>query len=178
MRDLNPKTTAALLRKVLRGSFPSVLFSIVTERGSMVSSVRISWTDGPTLAQVRAFTGPFEMGDFNGMTDSYDYNSKVDRHFIVNGETYEAGCRYVFEVRQISAAVANACILQIATFWGGVENLPLAIADPHGSAGYRFTDDADYWRPVRADLDWNHHSWSESVHRCAEDPTEFTRRAV
>jgi hypothetical protein len=102
--DLNPKTTAVVLRQVLKKAFPGVKFSIVTNRGSMVSSVRVTWTDGPTRKQVDALAGPFEMGRFDGMTDSYDYDKREDRNILVNGQHYVAGCRYVTGERHISPA--------------------------------------------------------------------------
>jgi len=173
--QLTPKSTAALLRTVLKRAFPATKFSIVTERGSMVSSVRISWTDGPTNDEVKAFTGCFEMGRFDGMTDSYDYNKSADRQLIVDGQLYESGVRYVFEIRHISAELANACIKQVAEYWGGVDVLPVAIA---GYDGYAFPSDFDGHNAIRADLDRVHDSWYNSIRRCAEEPSRFVHESL
>ena len=170
--SLSPKSTAALLRKILKGAFPATKFSVVTERGSMVSSVRVTWTDGPTQTEVKKFTSAFEMGRFDGMTDSYDYDKREDRQLLVDGVHYESGCKYVFEVRHISAELANKCIKQVAEFWGGVEEpLPVAI---EGYCGFTFEDPNVGRRTVRSDLDSNRHEWYSSVRRAAENAAEFT----
>lgn len=173
--SLTPKATAALLRKVLKAAFPATKFGIRTERGSMVSSVRISWTDGPTTAEVDVFAGPFEMGRFDGMTDSYDYAAKADRQLLVDGVHYESGCKYVFTERAISPELANRCIKQIAEFWGGVEVVPVAV---EGWRGYKFEDGSIGQRPVRADLDSYRNDWYTSIHRAASDPTAFAREVA
>lgn len=173
--SLSPKTTAQVLRTVLKNAFPATKFSIVTNRGSMVSSVRISWTDGPTTKEVEAFSGPFEMGRFDGMTDSYDYDNKADRQLLVNGVHYEAGCKYVMTSRSISATLANQCIERIAKFWGGVDSVPVAV---EGYCGYRLEPEGMGRKAVRADLDWQHDDWYTSIHRAASDPTQFTHEEV
>ena len=173
--SLSPKSTAALLRPVLKSAFAGTKFSITTSRGSMVSSVRVSWTDGPTVSEVEAFTGPFEMGRFDGMTDSYDYDAREDRQLLVNGVHYEAGCRYVMTNRSISAELANKCIKLIAEYWGGVEAVPVAVA---GYCGYKLEPESMGRQPVRADLDWQHNDWYTSIHRAASNPTEFTHETA
>jgi hypothetical protein len=176
---LDPKTTAQVLRTVLKKAFPATKFSIITERGSMVSSVRVKWTDGPAVKEVDALVGPFEMGRFDGMTDSYDYDKTEDRQLLVNGTHYEAGSRYVFTVRHISPELANKCIKQVAEYWGGVEVVPVAV---EGYDGFKLSDQSLSWQPVRADLGGNgcgdHYSWISQIRRCAETPSEFTREPV
>ena len=107
MESLGPKETAAILRRLLRAAFPAVKFSVVTERGSMVSSVRIAWTDGPTAKRVEEIAGRFEAGHFDGMTDSYDYAAKQDRAIEVDGTMYHASTRYVFCSRKLSDGEAG-----------------------------------------------------------------------
>lgn len=177
--QLDPKTTAQVLRTALKKAFPGTKFSITTNRGSMVSSVRIKWTDGPTEQAVKAISDAFEMGRFDGMTDSYDYAKREDRQLLVNGVHYEAGCKYVHTDRVISPELANLCIKAIAAYWGGVEVIPTAVA---GWNGYTFEDTTLFHEAVRPDLGNNgcatHYSWSASIRRCAEDPSEFTRETV
>jgi hypothetical protein len=176
---LDSKSTAQVLRTVLKKAFPATKFSIVTERGSMVSSVRVKWTDGPTVREVEALCGPFEMGRFDGMTDSYDYDKTEDRQLLVNGVHYEAGCKYVFTVRHISPELANTCIKQVVEYWGGVEVVPVAV---DGYDGFKLADQSLSWKPIRPDLGGNgcsdHYSWIASIRRCAENPSEFTRSTV
>ncbi|MGH9887100.1 MAG: LPD29 domain-containing protein, partial [bacterium] len=152
--SLSPKETAVVIRRVLRTAFPATKFSVRTERGSMVSSVRVSWTDGPTVARVDAVVGCFEAGHFDGMTDSYEYDR--DRHLIVDGTHYRPGCRYVSTSRTISPALANRCIRQVAEYWRGIdEPLPVAVASRFGGDGFEIADGRGR-NAVRADLrdDW------------------------
>lgn len=169
--DLYPKQTAAILRKLLRAAFPSCKFSIVTERGSMVSSIRISWIDGPSSSAVDAIAQQFKAGNFDGMTDSYDYDRN---HYVqVDGVNYRPCCQYVFTSRAISAKLAAKCVAQVAEYWGGVTELPKVIDGGHGE--YRLEPQTMYYTPVRADLDGHHYSWRACIHRAAEDRTEFSR---
>jgi hypothetical protein len=61
------------IRIELKAAFPGVKFSVKSERFSMGNAIRISWTDGPTSAQVEEITRRYEAGDFDGMTDCYNY---------------------------------------------------------------------------------------------------------
>lgn len=172
--QLNPKDTAALIRKVLRNAFPATKFSVTTARGSMVSSVDVRWTDGPTVKLVDKFLAPFESGSFDGMTDGYDYKTGADRFIIVDGQTYETGCRYVHTSRTISPALANRCIAQVAEYWGGVEVVPVAVPAKYGN-GYDL-EPAIGNSPIRADLGgWHNNDWFTMIHRAAGDRSTFTR---
>jgi hypothetical protein len=163
---LDSKDTAKAIRAELKATFPACKFSVVTERGSMVSSVRISWTDGPTTKRVEAVVGKYEAGHFDGMDDSYHYDE--DRTVTVDGEVFTAGCQYVFTSRTISPDLANKCIAQVAAYWGRVENIPTAVPGYFGhSLNGREND------KVREDLDHVRDTWSCSIRRAAEDATEF-----
>ena len=59
------------IRRHLKHAFPGVKFSVTTARG--VSSVRIRWQDGPTIAAVDAVVDRYAAGSFDGMTDGYNY---------------------------------------------------------------------------------------------------------
>jgi hypothetical protein len=63
------------IRIMLKAAFPGVKFSVKSDSFSMGDSVDISWTDGPTAAEVDAITGKFSAGSFSGMDDSYTYTS-------------------------------------------------------------------------------------------------------
>lgn len=86
------KIAAANIRKLLKKQFKGVKFSV---RKDGYSAINVSWTDGPTVAQVKEVTQRFERGSFNGMTDSYDY--KRSPWCQVFG-----GVDYVFESRELS----------------------------------------------------------------------------
>ncbi len=65
------KETAAALRKALREAFPGVKFSVRMATGTAYGWLSLSWTDGPTSAQVRKIAANFESERFSGMDDSY-----------------------------------------------------------------------------------------------------------
>lgn len=58
------------IRKDLKKHFPGVKFSVRTSRSS---SVTVSWTDGPTDAQVQAVVNRYKAGNFDSMADCYEY---------------------------------------------------------------------------------------------------------
>lgn len=68
--DRPDKLAAANLRKLLKIRFPGVKFSV---RKDGYTALRVRWEDGPTRGEVEAQAQRFKRGNFNGMTDSYDY---------------------------------------------------------------------------------------------------------
>ncbi len=171
--SLSPKETAQHIRKLLKANFPATKFQVVTERGSMVSSVRIGWTDGPTVGRIESLTNCFEAGKFDGMTDSYEYDN--DHALKIDGVIYRPGCKYVSTSRTISADLANRCIARLVEYWGGIDNPPVAIPNGYSDGGYTFPKDFDGHRAPRHDLPDHHYSWHSMIHRAAENRTEFTR---
>jgi hypothetical protein len=58
----------------LRRNFPaSVKFSGKSKSYSGGNSVNISWEMGPTTKQVERYANKYQQGDFDGMTDCYNY---------------------------------------------------------------------------------------------------------
>lgn len=167
---LAPKATAAAIRKLLKAHFPATTFSVVTERGSLVSSVRIAWTDGPTERRVEELVEGFEAGHFDGMTDSYTYDR--DAVLTIDGAVYRPGCRYVSTARTVSPALANRCIAQLVRYWGGISNPPVAVPSRFGT-GYEIADHRGHER-LRDDL--RHlDDWYANIYQAACDRTRFAR---
>jgi hypothetical protein len=70
---------AAALRTELKTAFPGIRFSVTSDSFAGGDAVRVSWTDGPTTAEVKEFSGKYQYGNFNGMEDIYEYtNSRED----------------------------------------------------------------------------------------------------
>lgn len=65
------KAVAALLRKELRATFPSVRFSVRCSTGTAAAWINVHHEDGPTSAQVDEICGKYEGRSFDGMTDTY-----------------------------------------------------------------------------------------------------------
>lgn len=69
---------AKMIRKDLKAAFPGVKFSVNTHRYSMGNSIRVEWIDGPSYESVERLTDKYEDGDFDGMTDCYNYRPNPD----------------------------------------------------------------------------------------------------
>ena len=90
--------TAKLIRRALKEAFPEIKFSVVSEKYSGGSSIRVRWTDGPSLKQVQAIAGTFQGGSFDGMTDCQGY-----RRHLMDGRPVAFGGTFVFCHREVSA---------------------------------------------------------------------------
>ena len=84
---------AANLKTELQREFPGVKFSVKSESYSGGDAIRVRWEFGPTTDEVAKFTDKYREGDFDGMTDSYDYN-----HDNVWPDVF-GGAKYVTESR-------------------------------------------------------------------------------
>lgn len=98
-------TASQAIKKELKAAFPNTKFSV---RGDY-NAVRIDWTDGPTIDQVKSIGNKYEMGSFDGMTDSYNYTNRRDDIPQVS---------YVFENREISPAVKEAKKQELIAYYG------------------------------------------------------------
>lgn len=94
---IDVRETAKLVRAVLRESFPGMKFRVRISRYAGGCSMRVAWTDGPTVALVEELIGPFEGRGFDGMQDlSYFVDSTLD------GEPVNFGGAYLFCERELS----------------------------------------------------------------------------
>ncbi len=158
---LNPKSSAVLIRKILKGAFPATAFSVTIGRGAGVSAVDVRWTDGPTAARVEALVKGFEQGRFDGMTDSYEYRRGADRYLIIDGQTYERGANYVSCARTITPALKARCAAQVAAYYGlTVPALPITAAQDREAMSR-----TGYW-------------WDSLIWQCASDRTRFRLSTV
>ncbi len=67
------QAAAKNIRIELAATFPGVKFSVKSSRFSMGDSIRVRWTDGPTIGQVDEIIDRYAGGSFDGMTDCYSY---------------------------------------------------------------------------------------------------------
>jgi len=88
---------AANLKTELTREFPGVKFSVKSESYAGGDAIRVRWDFGPTIDEVAKFTDKYREGDFDGMTDSYDYN-----HDNVWPDVF-GGSKYVTESRHFRA---------------------------------------------------------------------------
>ena len=72
----NHAGAATMIRDILKKAFPRTKFRIRARSYSMGSSVDVYWTDGPTSKEVEPLIKHHEYGEFDGMTDSYNYTNR------------------------------------------------------------------------------------------------------
>jgi hypothetical protein len=88
--------TAAAIREDLKKVFKGFKFSVTSEQFAGGDSVRISWTNGPTTDEVQKISSKYEMGQFNGMEDIYEYS---------NRDSNLPQVKYVSESRTVSEEI-------------------------------------------------------------------------
>jgi hypothetical protein len=84
---LSAAETAKLIRAALKKAFPGVKFSVRSENFSMGSSIRVSWTGGPSREDVDAVTHPYQCQRFDG---SIDYGWTVRLWLLPDGSAVVA----------------------------------------------------------------------------------------
>ena len=95
-KDRRHTHAAKNMRIELKMYFPKIKFSVKSDSFAGGNSIDISWTDGPTTEQVKkAVTGKYSAGNFDGMTDSYEYSREVFPEIF-------GGSKYVTENRHVS----------------------------------------------------------------------------
>lgn len=77
------KLAAINIRKLLKQAFKSVKFSVTSD----YNSARVSWTDGPTVDQVQAVVGRFDIGQSDSQSD-YFYTTETAFSKLFGGVQY------------------------------------------------------------------------------------------
>ena len=124
--------TAKMIREALKELFPSVKFSVRSSNFSMGNSVDVSWTDGPVYDMVNNAINRFQSGDFDGMTDCYNYRQDRPDH---------PTSKYVHSSREISKALAEYTLNYFKTKWAdGWPECGLEIVDKTSYSGKIYWD--------------------------------------
>lgn len=123
-------TAAKNVRIELKKAFPKVKFKVTTSRYSGGDSLRASWVDGPTTAQVDAIIQKYSAGSFNGMDDMYTYD-----HNVFNEVFGDA--KYVFAERSYTNDFLALVLDKIGKMYGAE---PLSVADYRAGRAYYWTD--------------------------------------
>lgn len=105
---------AKSIRKELKSKFKGVKFSVRSKSYSMGSSVDVSWENGPTQNEVSAIINKYQYGDFDGMTDSYNYRSDRPKT--------EGSAKHVFANRTIPNDQRDAMIRALCVKCGAEYN--------------------------------------------------------
>lgn len=152
--------TLKLLRAELKREFPGTKFSIRRSRGTGYGYVHVGWTDGPTDAEVSAITRGYEGEGFDGMTDCRYSIEHVGADAKGSPVRIHHGTRGILTSRKLSAALVNTLIARVVSYWGGVENPPVAV---EGSWGYTLRPEVGHLN-IRADVALD---WHAAIHRAA-----------
>ena len=112
-RYISVVETARMLRAALKEAFPGVKFSVRSSSYSMGASINISYTDGPTNAQVKAIVSNFEGSYFDGMTDY-----KGSNYSSVNGEEVRFGADFIFVNRNYSETFLTTNLQAACAYYG------------------------------------------------------------
>jgi hypothetical protein len=100
---------AALIRKELKEKFPQIKFSVKSENYSGGNSVGVSYENGVPSSEIEKITNKHVDGNFDGMTDCYNYNSNPKNL---------PRAKYIFVSRNISAEIKEATKKDIAARFG------------------------------------------------------------
>ena len=105
----NQALGAKNIRAELARAFPGIKFQVTSEGFAGGDSIHVKWENGPTEGEVNAITGKYSHGDFDGMTDSYNYNRGWwHGHF--------GGTKYLFTERNTRDAL-DAVIRDMSASW-------------------------------------------------------------
>jgi conjugative element/phage-associated large polyvalent protein len=96
-RHIDTADVAKLIRVELKKTFPATKFSVNSKRYAGGSSIRVSWTDGPTKKRVEDVIGHFHGASFDGMIDLKSYHDSEH-----DGEKVHFGNDYLFCDRELS----------------------------------------------------------------------------
>ena len=120
------------IRVELKRAFPSVKFSVKSDKFAGGDAVRVSWTDGPTGDQVDEIANKYRAGSFDGMTDCYNYAENLWADAF-------ADAKYISTSRDFS----DELILSVlANFTGTIDGEPFPTLEDyrngrHWMAGYQ-----------------------------------------
>jgi hypothetical protein len=130
---------ASNIRAELKRAFPGIKFSVRSKTFSGGDSVDVSWTDGPTIAQVDKIADKYSAGSFDGMTDCYNYSSSA--WTSVFGDAKYIHTARSHSVEAMKEAVREVCLEH------GWELLKVETSSYDGR-GYLPSDDHDRYRVV------------------------------
>ncbi len=122
-RFIDTKDVAKLIRRELK-VFKGTKFTVRISRYAGGSSIRVSWTDGPTDVEVNRLIGHFHGSTFDGMIDLKSYHDSD-----LDGELVHFGNCFLFTERTISIDLFMECRSYAARFRPDVYKFPVSESD-------------------------------------------------
>jgi hypothetical protein len=101
------------IRKELKAAFPGVKFSVVSEKYAGGNSINVRYEDGPAVAEVEAIANKYAVGNFDGMTDCYNYEASYWADAF-------GGSKFIFVGRDFSDESVAAGIAAVVEKFGNV----------------------------------------------------------
>lgn len=126
---LAPKDVAKVARRELKKAFKGTKFTVRTDLYAGGSSIRVRWSDGPTVDEVNEIVGWMHGGNFDGMTDSMSYHDSV-----LFGEKVHFGNTFIFTNRDVSENLFRYAVARVAADWGpDVDKFKIDVSDWSGA---------------------------------------------
>lgn len=110
--------TAKLVRAALKARYPLTKFSVRSKTYSGGASIDVSWTDGPTDAEVEAITFLYKGANFDGMIDLKTYVTSILVDENGNPEEVRFGADFIFTQRALSPEFRAECEAIVAAGTG------------------------------------------------------------
>lgn len=124
------KLVAINVRRQLKAAFPGTKFSVK----STYDSLSVTWTDGPTTAQVKAITMPYKAGYYDGGEDMYQFERSP-------WSSVFGSVKYIDNTRKHSVEAMTAAV-QNAHKSGG---FPLAEVKVSEWDGHAYVERLEHW---------------------------------
>lgn len=109
--------TAKLLRASLKRTFPGVKFGVRSKSYSGGASIRVSWVNGPKIADVDRVCCRFSGADFDGMQDLKTYHNSILVDDTGNPRRVHFGADFIFCDRDESPTLRDAVIAKLGETW-------------------------------------------------------------
>jgi Large polyvalent protein associated domain 29 len=176
--------TAKLVRSALKTAFPGTKFGVRSKTYSGGASITVSWTDGPTSADVDKVISLYSGASFDGMIDLKSYHDSILVDENGDARVVHFGADYVFTSRKISAEwrkrlrfevehyvgheVNDSTLLPVSTFRGDNGGVGLAKNDHRGEYADTLVHQLASLRDRRRLCDHRHGTYGmgNGLHRC------------
>ena len=109
-KDIKSRILATKNIKIeLKELFPKTKFSIKSSSFAGGDSIDVRWADGPTNEEVNKVICKYQEGDFDSMSDCYNYHSGDKREF----NKKHGGVMFIFSKRKYSVKFLRLAAKQI-----------------------------------------------------------------
>lgn len=112
-RYLTCAETAKLVRAALKSAHPGIKFSVRSDSYAGGASMRVRWTDGPTVDVVEQTARLYEGASFDGMIDLKSYHDSLLAAPDGSLEAVHFGADFIFTDRDVSDAFVTSLLPRV-----------------------------------------------------------------